>query len=116
MADVDLAQFQFDYDLTWAAMFMNADGTVYGRFGMRSIEGAMAHISVDALKNAMSRALDLRRIPGERRVIRRQARSRPSVEAGAGHPRAETALRGTVGRADRAQGLHSLSQRARRLE
>ena len=59
MADVDLAQFQFDYDLTWAAMFMNADGTVYGRFGTRSIEGAMAHISVDALKNAMSRALDL---------------------------------------------------------
>ena len=61
MADVDLAQFQFDYDLTWAAMFMNADGTVYGRFGTRSIEGAMAHISVDALKNAMSRALDLHR-------------------------------------------------------
>lgn len=59
MADVDLAQFQFDYDLTWAAMFLNADGTVYGRFGTRSIEGAMAHISVAALKNAMARALDL---------------------------------------------------------
>jgi serine protease Do len=59
MANVDLAQFQFDYDLTWAAIFMNADGTVYGRFGTRSIEGATAHISVPALEQAMSRALDL---------------------------------------------------------
>jgi hypothetical protein len=59
MADVDLAQFQFDYDLTWAAFFMNADGTIYGRFGTRSIAGATAHISVKSLKNAMRRALDL---------------------------------------------------------
>jgi serine protease Do len=59
MGNVDLAQFQFDYDLTWAAIFMNADGTVYGRFGTRSIEGATAHISVVALEQAMSRALAL---------------------------------------------------------
>ena len=30
MKGVDLSQFQFDYDLNWAAMFINADGTVYG--------------------------------------------------------------------------------------
>ena len=59
MADVDLAQFQFDYDLTWSAFFMHVNGTVYGRFGTRSIAGPMAHISVEALKNAMMRALDL---------------------------------------------------------
>ena len=28
MKGVDLSQFQFDYDLNWAAMFLNADGTV----------------------------------------------------------------------------------------
>ncbi|MBT3266416.1 PDZ domain-containing protein [Candidatus Poribacteria bacterium] len=67
MADVDLAQFQFDYDLTWSAFLMNADGTIYGRFGTRSIAGPMAHISVQALKNAMTRALDLHAdYPGNR--------------------------------------------------
>ena len=29
----DLSQFQFDYDLNWAAMFVNADATVYARYG-----------------------------------------------------------------------------------
>ena len=28
----DLSQFQFDYDLNWAAMFVNADGTVYASY------------------------------------------------------------------------------------
>lgn len=30
---LDLARFQFDYDLSFSAMFFNGDGTVYGRFG-----------------------------------------------------------------------------------
>ena len=59
MKDVDLAQFQFDYDLTWAAFFMNADGTIYGRYGTRSAAGPMAHNSMASLKNAMKRALQL---------------------------------------------------------
>ena len=33
---MDLTLMQFDYDLTFAVMFMNADKTVYGRFGSRS--------------------------------------------------------------------------------
>ena len=33
---MDLTLFQFDYDLTFAAFFMNADRTIYGRFGSRS--------------------------------------------------------------------------------
>ncbi len=31
--DLDLAKFQFDYDLSFSTMFFNADGTVYGRYG-----------------------------------------------------------------------------------
>lgn len=30
---LDLSRFQFDYDLSFSALFFNADGTVYGRFG-----------------------------------------------------------------------------------
>jgi serine protease Do len=30
---IDLAQFQFDYDLSFSTMFFNGDGTVYGRYG-----------------------------------------------------------------------------------
>ena len=33
---MDLSLFQFDYDLTFAVFFLNADKTVYGRFSSRS--------------------------------------------------------------------------------
>lgn len=59
MKGVDLSQFQFDYDLNWAAMFINADGTVYGRYGTQSAEGPDAYNSVDSLLKAMERVLVL---------------------------------------------------------
>lgn len=48
MNGVDLKRFQFDYDQTWCAFFMNADGTIYGRYGTRAGRGnqSMTHISV----------------------------------------------------------------------
>ena len=33
MGGVDLATFQFDPFLSWSVFFMNADKTIYGRFG-----------------------------------------------------------------------------------
>ena len=36
MNGLDLSLFQFDYDQTLAALFLNADGTVYGRYGTRA--------------------------------------------------------------------------------
>ncbi len=59
MKNIDLAQFQFDYDLTWAVIFLNIDGTVYGRYGSRSVEGPMAYNSMASLKKAMERVIDL---------------------------------------------------------
>ncbi|MBM3213714.1 PDZ domain-containing protein [Candidatus Poribacteria bacterium] len=59
MNTIDLVQFQFDYDLTWAAFFMNADGTIYGRYGIRASEDAMDHLSLTGLTTAMRRALEL---------------------------------------------------------
>ncbi|MAG56570.1 MAG: hypothetical protein CMJ83_09795 [Planctomycetes bacterium] len=36
MHGVDLKRFSFDGSLTWAIFMMNADGTIYGRYGSRS--------------------------------------------------------------------------------
>jgi serine protease Do len=59
MKGVDLSQFQFDYDLNWAAMFINADGTVYARYGTQSIDGPDAFNSIASLERTMARVLEL---------------------------------------------------------
>ena len=59
MKGVDLTQFQFDHDLNWAAMFINADGTVYGRYGTQSAQGPDAYNSIASLEKAMRRVLSL---------------------------------------------------------
>ena len=59
MKGVDLSQFQFDYDLNWAAMFLNADGTVYARYGTQSADGPDAYNSIESLEKTMRRVLDL---------------------------------------------------------
>jgi hypothetical protein len=58
---VDLNVFQFDWDQTWAAMFLNAELGVYGRYGTRFGERTEGDrlISVAGLRNAMARALAL---------------------------------------------------------
>ena len=59
MKGVDLSQFQFDYDLNWAAMFVNADGTVYARYGTQSAAGANAYNSIASLEKTMRSVLAL---------------------------------------------------------
>ena len=63
MAGLDLRTFQFDYDQTFAVLFLNADGTVYGRYGTRAANGpkSTTHISIPSLGKAMERALALHR-------------------------------------------------------
>lgn len=57
---IDLARFQFDYDLTFAVFFMNADGTIYGRYGSRSsMKDADRDISIDGFRKALAAALEL---------------------------------------------------------
>lgn len=54
--------FQFDFDLSFAMFLMNADKTIYGRYGTRaSIENAESHMSVDGLIAALEGALQLHR-------------------------------------------------------
>jgi serine protease Do len=57
---MDLTLFQFDYDLTFAAFFLNADRTVYGRFGSRSHhKEAEKDISIEGFREGLAAALDL---------------------------------------------------------
>jgi serine protease Do len=57
MRGVDLNLFDFDYDLTWMAFFMNADGTVYGRYGGRDAQSADSRVSLAGLRYALETAL-----------------------------------------------------------
>ena len=59
MKGVDLSLFQFDYDLNWAGMFINADGVVYARYGTQSADGPDAYNSIAGLENTMKRVLKL---------------------------------------------------------
>jgi serine protease Do len=59
MKGVDLSLFQFDHDLNWAGMFVNADGVVYARYGTQSAEGSDAYNSIDGLLSTMERVLEL---------------------------------------------------------
>jgi serine protease Do len=58
MRGVDLTTFDFDYDLTWAAFFMNANEHVYGRYGGRDEGPADKGLSIEGLSYAMQSALD----------------------------------------------------------
>lgn len=58
IAGVDLRRFEFDFDLTWYAFFLNADETIYGRYGGRDASSADARLSMKGLRYAMDRALE----------------------------------------------------------
>jgi hypothetical protein len=68
---LDLTLFQFDYDLTFAVLFLNADRTVYGRFGSRSeAKHADKDISLEGFRAALAGALELHRAyPGNRAAL-----------------------------------------------
>jgi len=70
MNTVDLQKFQFDYDVSWAGFFMNADGTIYSRYGTRAALEDETHISMEGLKTALKRALTLHKgYPGNRALF-----------------------------------------------
>jgi hypothetical protein len=57
---LDLSLFQFDTDQSFAVFMLNADGTIYGRYGTRSDHSHWADdVSVEGLAKALEGALDL---------------------------------------------------------
>jgi hypothetical protein len=57
MRGVNLDVFDFDYDLTWAAFFLNGREKVLGRFGGRTAASADGYLTLTGLKHAMRAAL-----------------------------------------------------------
>jgi hypothetical protein len=59
--NLDLNLFQYDYDMSWAAMFLAPDLTIYGRYGTRNASGpeSDALLSADGFRKAAERALKL---------------------------------------------------------
>lgn len=53
MAQVDLSRYEFDFDLTFSILLMNADGTTYHRFGGRDHTGPLSWMSLPALTRVM---------------------------------------------------------------
>lgn len=53
MRGVDLSVYRFDYDLTFAILLMNADGTIYHTFAGRDRRDPMSHMSITALVRVM---------------------------------------------------------------
>lgn len=68
---MDLSLFQFDYDLTFSAFFLNPDRTIYGRFGTRSNhDDPTQDISMDGFRAALEGALELhKKYPANRAVL-----------------------------------------------
>jgi hypothetical protein len=68
---IDLAAFQFDPMLTWAVLFLNADRTVYGRYGTRSGPNRRGDVTDAGFRKAALAALELHRgYPANRDVLR----------------------------------------------
>lgn len=57
MAGVDLNVYRFDYDLTFAALLMNADGTVYRTYAGRDSSSALSHLSLPGFVRVLNETL-----------------------------------------------------------
>lgn len=58
---LDLERFQFDYDLSFSALMMNADGTIYGRFGSWAHQKNAMSTDLAGFQSALRAALALHR-------------------------------------------------------
>ena len=59
MNDVNLEQFQFEYDLTWMSFFQSPAGVTYTRYGGRDDTHADSHLSKESLVRTMRKVLEL---------------------------------------------------------
>lgn len=74
---LDLSLFQFDGDMTLAAFFLNADRTVYGRYGTKHARDS----SLEGLVQAATAALELhRRHPADKAALARKTGPAPPWE------------------------------------
>lgn len=82
---MDLRRFEFDCDLTWFVFFLNADETIYGRYGGRDAASADARLSLKGLHFAMGKALEAHRTPPPATKLEGVKITPESLAAGKGH-------------------------------
>lgn len=58
MNGVDLSRFEFDYDTTWAAFFLDADLNIYSRYGGRDADSAETRMSKASLLTTMREVIE----------------------------------------------------------
>jgi serine protease Do len=83
MEGVDLSLFQFDYDETWCAFFLNADRTIYGRYGTRASGPADlgVDVSIAGFEKALEGALEVHAgYPGNRASLAGKRAAPPSAK------------------------------------
>ncbi len=68
---LDLNLFQYDFDQSFAVFLLNADGTIYGRFGTRSHRTEwVGDVSIQGLAQALQGALELHKgYPANRTLL-----------------------------------------------
>ena len=67
MNGIDLTRFEFDYDTTWQAFFLDADLNVYSRYGGRDEDSADGRHSRESLITTMREVLEVHERPQKRR-------------------------------------------------
>lgn len=88
---LDLSLFQFDYDQSFHAMFLNADRTIYGRFGTRSQNKEDDDMTMAGFRQAMKTALALHKgYPANKQALAGKTGGKPLVEV----PEAFPSLKG----------------------
>jgi len=61
MLDADINLFKFDWDQTWAGFFMNAQGYIYARYGVRKEQNGETTVSLPGLRDTMKKVLEVHR-------------------------------------------------------
>jgi hypothetical protein len=98
---LDLKLFQFDYDQSWCAMFLNADQTIYGRYGTRADRGPQsdAYLTLPSFRKAMERALELHRgYPGNKAQLEGKLGKEPDYPVAEKIPGLQDRAKGAVTR------------------
>jgi hypothetical protein len=78
---LDLKTFQYDYDMSWSGLFLNADLTIYGRYGTRNASGPGSDtlLSQAAFRKAAERALALHKeYPANREALAAKTGGEPA--------------------------------------
>lgn len=84
---IDLSLFQFEYNLTWAAMFLNADGTIYGRYGGLSRQDREGLMSLAGFGKALEAVLELHKAyPGNKAALAGKKGPAPRFPTPEGYP------------------------------